>query len=36
MKAKHVENIEKPKGNNGELEEVKEDAGAREKVGEQQ
>ena len=35
MKAKHVENIEKPKGNNRELEEAKEDAGAREKVGEQ-
>ena len=36
MKAKHVENIEKPKGSNRELEEVKEEAGAREKGGEPQ
>lgn len=36
MKAKHVESIEKQKGNNREAEEAKDDAAVREKVGEQQ
>jgi hypothetical protein len=36
MKAKHVENIEKQKGNNREGEEAKDEASVREKVGEQQ
>ena len=34
MKAKHVESIEKQKGNNREAEEAKDDAAVREKVGE--